>query len=177
MIEARWRSLADGGLQRVTLATRDNGWHAVGEVRGDHSLTFDLVCDGEWRARTLSVTLVLGENLHLQDDGRGGWQSDGKALPHLDGCIDVDLVATPFTNTLPIRRLELAQGAREEIRVAYIEIPDLSVHAAPQAYTCLEVARRYLYESLDYPFTAELNVDPDGIVCDYPGLFERLGAG
>ena len=31
----------------------------------------------------------------------------------------------------------------------------------------------YRFESLDGGFTADLPVDPDGLVLDYPGLFKR----
>ncbi len=34
--------------------------------------------------------------------------------------------------------------------------------------------RRYRHESRDSDFTAEIEVDADGWVTHYPGLFERL---
>ena len=73
-----------------------------------------------------------------------------------DGCIDVDISAAPFTNTLPIRRLGLMKGERREIRVAYLALPALTVEPADQAYTCIEPQRRYLYEKLFRQFQAEL---------------------
>ncbi|RFB80974.1 putative glycolipid-binding domain-containing protein [Methylovirgula sp. 4M-Z18] len=174
MISARWRSLGDGGRQKVVLTRVAAGWHAVGEVGGVHPLAFDLACDSDWCVRTLIVTLDGGAAVRLTADGKGLWRSEGKPLSHLDGCIDADLVVTPVTNTLPIRRLQLAKGMRREIRVAYITIPDITIYAAPQAYTCLEPDKRYRYESLDHPFAAEFDVDAHGLVRDYPGLFERL---
>ena len=48
--------------------------------------------------------------LHLESDGEGHWQENGKDRPDLHGCIDIDIQATPFTNTLPIRRLGLKTG-------------------------------------------------------------------
>src|SRR6185436_5423923 len=51
---------------------------------------------------------------------------------------------------------------------------DLTVHAQPQAYTRL-ADRFYLFENLDGTgFRAELPVDEDGIVLDYPDLFRRV---
>jgi len=44
----------------------------------------------------------------------------------------------------------------------------------PQRYTCLEPMRRYRYESLDSDFTREIEVDLDGLVVVYPGLFRRI---
>ena len=102
-------------------------------------------------------------------------------MPLLDGCLDVDISATPFTNTLPIRRLALQPGSSVILSMAYIAIPQMNVEATQQRYTCLEVTSsggRYLYESLADGvswFTAELPVDSDGLVLDYPGLFRRVG--
>jgi hypothetical protein len=46
--------------------------------------------------------------LELISDGRGKWtDASGNPLPALDGAIDMDLSVSPFTNTLPIRRLRL----------------------------------------------------------------------
>jgi hypothetical protein len=50
----------------------------------------------------------------------------------------------------------------------------MTVSALAQAYTCIEPNRRYRFEGLDTGFTAEIAVDDDGLVTDYPGLFERI---
>jgi len=88
----------------------------------------------------------------------------------------IDLSTTPFSNTLPIRRLALPLDAASVIRVVYISIPELSVEAFDQEYTRLVPAappRRFRYRSLASGFTAELAVDADGLVIDYPGLWRR----
>jgi hypothetical protein len=43
-----------------------------------------------------------------------------------------------------------------------------------QRYTCLEPLRAYRYESLDSDFVREIQVDQNGLVVTYPGLFRRL---
>jgi hypothetical protein len=66
--------------------------------------------------------------------------------------------------------------------MVYFRVPQMQVEAVQQRYTCLEVTAsggRYRYESLVdgvSRFTAELAVDQDGLVLDYPGLFRRVGA-
>jgi hypothetical protein len=98
----------------------------------------------------------------------------GQAIDELDGCMDVDIWPTPFTNSFPIRRVPMAVGERRQFRMAWIFAPDLAVHPQPQAYTRLG-DRRYLFENLDGDgFTAELPVDEEGIVMDYPDLFRRV---
>ncbi len=93
----------------------------------------------------------------------------------LDGCTEVDIMITPFTNTLPIRRLNLNLGESREISVAYIGLPGLKLSHMQQRYTCLshdENGGTYRYESLKSGFTAELRVDTDSLVVDYPNIFE-----
>jgi hypothetical protein len=98
-------------------------------------------------------------------------------VEYLEGCEYVDISETPFTSTLPIRRLGLAPGERADIRGAYFDGGELLPWPEPQRYTCLEKDYRcglYRYLNLDGGFTADLPVDADGLVADYPGLFERV---
>jgi hypothetical protein len=139
-----------------------------------------LRCDSAWQTRELRVA-SLGDGdrtLHLLADGAGGWTArDGAALPLLDGCIDVDLSTTPFTNTLPIRRLNWRRGQSAELRVVYVELPSLRLSVEPQRYTCLEKrgsTGRFRFESPSSGFTADIAIDKDGLVVDYPGLFRRV---
>jgi uncharacterized protein len=113
----------------------------------------------------------------LRSNGEGNWKTpDGRTVPELDGCLDVDISVTPFTNTLPIRRLGLVPIESAEISVAYIQGTRLQAWPDPQRYTCLEKDNQsglYSFVSLDGGYTADLRVDADGLVLDYPGLFRR----
>ncbi|HEY1391607.1 MAG TPA: putative glycolipid-binding domain-containing protein [Ktedonobacterales bacterium] len=145
-------------------------------------VTYRLVCDAEWHALRLvaaSSSEAVGErSISLYADSPGNWRDDkGQPLGALQGCIDVDIMLTPLTNTLPIRRLQLAPGESREISVVYIAAPDLSIRPFPQRYTRLDDAdgrQRYLYESVESGFTAVLPVDDDGFVVDYPGIWRRV---
>lgn len=92
----------------------------------------------------------------------------------LNDVLDVDLDATALTNTLPIRRLGLlgaAPGTVGRIAVAWVRVPSLRVFRAEQTYTVLATGSiRYSSES----FTADLTVDADGFVIDYPGYTTRV---
>jgi hypothetical protein len=58
--------------------------------------------------------------------------------------------------------------------MAWIFAPTLTMRAQPQAYT-RSADRRYLFENLDGSgFRAELPVDEDGIVLDYPDFLQRV---
>jgi hypothetical protein len=68
----------------------------------------------------------------------------------------------------------MAIGERRQFRMAWLFAPELTLHPQPQAYTRL-TERSYLFENLDGSgFRAELPVDDDGIVLDYPDLFRRV---
>ena len=139
---------------------------------------YTVQCDAEWRVRALRIDMLDGANrrLDLHSDGAGHWTDDtGAELPGLVGCFDVDISVTPFTNTLPIRRLALAPGASADITVVYIDLPALSVQPEMQRYTCLAAdIARYRFEARSSNFRADLPVDPDGLVLDYPDLFRRI---
>lgn len=177
----RWEDWSGGGLQHVVLTERTDGVVAdavcVVADDGDYAVRYRIECDAGWRCRALDVEIVgTASTLRLRGDGRGRWTyADGTRLPALDGAIDVDLPITPFTNTLPIRRLALAAAASAEIDVVYVRTPALSVEVDRQRYTCIEPRRRYRYEAVDGSFTAELEVDDAGLVLTYPGLFRRRG--
>jgi hypothetical protein len=120
---------------------------------------------------------VIGADtvIDLVSDGTGRWRNaGGPALPDLDGAIDVDLSVTPFTNTLPIRRLDLAEGQRADIRAVYVHFPDLGLTIDRQRYTCLKRGSQYRYESLDSDFVRDIEIDADGLIVTYPGLFRRI---
>jgi hypothetical protein len=180
-IVARWQDWAENGIQHVVL--REGPREIVAEAavivtedENRFAARFRILCDGAWRVRRVEAG-VIGDDrrIDLASDGAGHWRDGAGALqPHLDGAIDVDLPVTPFTNTLPIRRLDLRAGQSADIRVAYIILPDFMVTIDPQRYVCLEPRRRYRYESLDSDFVREIDVDADGLVVTYPDLFRRL---
>jgi uncharacterized protein len=162
--------LSDGGADSVILA--------FDEEHGPFRVTYRLAWDESWRLRDAVLVLAterVTRSLSLQTDGRGRWRHrDGRTIDELDGCLDVDIWPTPFTNSFPIRREPMAVGERRQFRVAWIFAPDLTIQAQPQAYTRL-ADRLYLFENLDGSgFQAELPVDEDGIVLDYPDLFRRV---
>jgi uncharacterized protein len=109
----------------------------------------------------------------LLADGTGHWRwEDGPDLPQVDGALDVDLTVTPATNTLPIRRLAALQpGQAADLQMAWVQFPDLEVIPSAQRYERL-APDRWRFSTGD--FSAELRVDPDGLVLDYGGLFRSL---
>ena len=177
----RWRPARGAGLEHVTLSETRQGYAAHGVAIGarggtPYGLAWRLETDRGWNTTALWLTNTDGVSLALAGDGTGNWRADtaeGPPLPDFAGCIDVDIAATPFTNTLPIRRLGLKVGESAHIRVLYLPVPSLEPQVVEQRYTRLG-KRRWLYEGLFRGFQAELETDADGIVVDYPETFVRI---
>lgn len=174
------------GLEHLLLRTDAEGVHADGLVMVALAgtllqLRYAILCDTQWRFRTATITAESnGETRRRQIEysGDGSWTVDGAARPDLALCSDIDIMGTPFTNTMPIRRLALPPEQPVALSVVYVSIPDLTVSVAAQDYT-----RRhsegpqsgFRYRSLGSDFTAELSVDADGIVIDYGAIWRRRG--
>ncbi|MBQ5940993.1 MULTISPECIES: putative glycolipid-binding domain-containing protein [unclassified Massilia] len=179
----RWNTVEGGGSEHLALDADAARIVAESVVIGPDAgalyedepfgCAYRLSCDGEWRVRELAVWMADGRTLALRADGAGHWTgANGLPLPALDGCIDVDLACTPFTNTLPIRRLGEKLRQRRELRLVFVAFPSLSLSALSQAYTRL-APERYLFESPEHAFSAEIATDEEGVVLRYPGLFVR----
>jgi hypothetical protein len=178
---ARWTDWSGQGSEHLVLREAADTIIADGVVLGPGAEAFGLryrvLCDPAWRVRQVELEL-MGEDkrVHLIADGKGHWLDDVArvTLRELDGVLDVDLAFTPFTNTLPIRRLGLKDGESADIVVAYLQVPELTPIADAQRYTCLAEGRRYRFESLDTDFSREIDIDAHGLVTTYPGMFRRV---
>ncbi|WP_336031363.1 putative glycolipid-binding domain-containing protein [Geodermatophilus sp. FMUSA9-8] len=177
-----WRRAdEDAGHSLARVERRPGGWlfHGTEVLAGPETLlacSFRVEVDDAWATRSVEVTAVsaAGERrlvLAAGDDRR--WTRDGEPDPALDGCVDVDVAATPLTNTLPIRRLAgLAAGEEVVTPVAWVDVPALGVTRVDQTYRRLgERSWRY---SDDAHGAFELTVDDDGLVVDYTGMSTRV---
>lgn len=177
---ARWRDWSGNSIEHLVLKETREGIHAESVIiskDSDNPFTarYEIVCDNEWHVRHVNVSLVGDDRgIYLSSDGKGNWSDDSGDKPQLRGAIDVDITATPFTNTLPIRRLKLGTEQSEDIFVVYVRLPELTITLDPQRYTCLETGRLYRFESLDSDFARDIEVDADGLVTIYPRLFKRF---
>jgi hypothetical protein len=172
-----WRALSWTGLEHLSIQADENGVVADSLVLADMfeqpiRLAYRIRCSADWVFQSLQAELLCTDwSLRLTRDPATGHWSGAESL---EGCLDVDIMATPFTNTLPIRRLELAPGESRRLKVAYVRLPELTVTAAEQTYTCLEKTdrlSRYRYQSGS--FQADLEVDPQGLVLEYPNYWRR----
>lgn len=173
-----WRRLDVPGHEIAELERAGDGW----ELRGVALLAYEgepcrveyrIKCDAAWETRHLQVAGQVGARpllLLLSRTREGEWQADGRPVPALRDCVDVDLGFSPSTNLLPIRRLQLAVGGHAAVRAAWVRFPTLELEVLEQTYTRLG-ADRYCYESAGGTFRRELTVSDEGWVTDYPDLW------
>jgi hypothetical protein len=184
--DALWAAWDGHGLEHLALRVEpaavraDSLIIAVDDQGRPYRARYVVECDAGWtvaRAR-IEVLEDPGRVLAVRADGQGHWTTaTGEALA-LDGCVDIDIYPSPFTNTLPIRRLaEMSTGRPVALDVAWVVLPELTIQVARQEYTLLERGAdgaRWRFRGLDSEFVAELAVDHHGLVLDYPGIARRV---
>jgi uncharacterized protein len=145
--------------------------------------------------RELELTATAAgwdRHLLLRHDGSGDWEAEvddegdvpGGAwrgeLPDLSEARDIDIQNSPLTNTMPILRHGFEGGGSGDFVMAFVTTPDLRVEASPQRYEHVRTAdtgSSVRYSSRDGDFTAELELDSDGLLRFYPRLARRVEAG
>ncbi len=180
-IIARWQDWSGRGIEHLVLKEAPNQIVADAVILGTtddrvFAARYKIICDAYWRVKRVKIHEIGSElTTELATDGVGNWiDGSGAAMPQLGNAIDIDISITPFTNTLPIRRLNLQRGQSQEILAVYIQLPNIAISTDRPRYTCLDAGRRYRYESVDSDFTCEIEVDALGLVTNYPGLFRRV---
>jgi hypothetical protein len=177
-----WRRSDEGaGHSLARVARRPRGWlcHGTEVLAAPDALlscSFHVELDDAWATRVVEVTTVSADGerrLTLSADHDRRWSRDGERTPDLDGCVDVDVAATPLTNTFPIRRLAaLTVGQEVTSPVAWVDVPALGVTRVDQTYRRLD-HRRWEYRD-DAHGAFVLTVDDDGLVVDYEGFATRV---
>ncbi len=170
----RWTTWDGEHVETVTIRWENEGFTVAGHV-GRERVEYVLRLSPTWQVRQFILFRDLEEpDLWLATDGHGRWgEMNGAHRTELDGCYDIDLACTPFTNTLPIRRLPLHEGDAAELPVVYVDPETLEVRPVNQRYTRL-TAHTWRYENVDSGYTTEFEVDEHGLVVDYPTEFRRV---
>jgi len=174
------------GFEVAYFQAHQGGWLIDGTTAAieDHQtwvVTYSIVLDAAWVTRSARVrarSAAGPRETLLESDGAGHWLVDGDPAHDLDGCLDVDLESSAMTNTLPVHRLDLPQGAAAAAPAAYVRALGLSADRLEQTYTRIadEGGRqRYDYAAPAFDFTSCLVYDESGLVVDYPGIARRAG--
>jgi uncharacterized protein len=179
IIKTQWQNWAGDTVENLVLKKTNEGILVesiiISKRMENPTTRYTIRCDSLWRVRELNIRSVgtRKEEISLKSDGLGKWFDDLGPINDLNGAFDVDIEITPFTNTLPIRRLNLKEKQTEEILVVYIAVPELKFFVDRQRYTCLIRNKRYRFEQVDTEFVQDIEVDKYGLVLVYPNLFKR----
>lgn len=187
-----WQGPGEHRLDAARLVIGDRRLRAIGRVvagpAGDaaaYYAAYELALDDAGAVSRLSVFSTTAEEerqVTLSRSGEGIWlvehdqQGEVAQRSEFEGALDVDVQDCALFNTLPIRRLGLHQEPLTvELPVLYVELPELTVELVKQTYRTISVTDDgAVIEYAAGDFRAELTVDRDGLVLDYPGLAHRI---
>ena len=165
-----WRGTDEWRAESAAVELFDDGLRATGtQIGADYRADYELeaTLDGFVTDR-LTVT-ARGEGwsraLTLRRDQMG------------DDVLDCDLAFSPLTNAMPIlrHRLHEVPGA-VDFTMAWVDLPSLTVQTSAQRYEHVAPGIvRFVDRGEFEGFTAELELDRDGLVVRYPDLAERAG--
>jgi hypothetical protein len=145
---------------RLRAASRGEGWRRELDLRRD--------ADGSW-------------TVAADEDGQVALPPAGGDTAGLRGALDCDLGLSPVTNMMPILRHGLLDGGGPiDFNMAWVAVPALAVQPDGQRYRHIRSAadRRVIrYEAIDGSFAADIIVDLDAVVIDYPAIARRLSGG
>lgn len=180
---AAWRRLDLPGHDAARVVPDGNGWRLTGVAAfkgrsGPAALRYDVTCAPDWTTRVGRVRGFVGErDVDWRiERGAGGWTFNGRAVPGLDNCMDLDFGFTPATNFTHMRRIGLRVGEKADVPVAWIDADTGELVAAAEL---TEMAQTYVrhsgttcaYESSTTGYGALLEFAPDGFVSHYPELW------
>ncbi|SDC73045.1 putative glycolipid-binding domain-containing protein [Actinokineospora iranica] len=186
-----WQGAEPVTLESVRLLVADTRLRASGRLIAAANLgtgaepfsaSFEASVDkGEVAGRLLlrTTTAEQERQISLSRTEDGVWLVDyghTSERDEFDGSVTVDVAGAVTFNTLPIRRLGLHRTPGEfEIPVVFVSMPDLKVTLVRQTYRTVSTDEKLSVIAFTQgEFSADLTVDADGIVVDYPGVARRV---
>ena len=144
----RWATWDRVDAEVTDFRWENEGWTISGQVARDQ-VQYVVRLSASWQVRQFLLFRDLDEpDLWLATDGTARWgEMNGAHRPEFDGCYDIDLVCTPLTKSLPIRRFPLHVGDSADLPVVTVDVETLDVRAADAPiraarHSSLEVRRR-----------------------------------
>jgi hypothetical protein len=174
-----WRRVDTPGHDACRLERTEGGWRVTGMAvfrheRGAAQLHYEATCDGAWHSQEGRVHGALDMqpvDFTVSRTAEGLWMLNGKAVPGLSECVDLDFDFTPATNLFQIRRLALTRGQAADAPAAWLDVSSGTLAALPQRYERIADAT-YRYEAPVLNYEADLQIAETGFVGRYPRLWE-----
>jgi hypothetical protein len=193
-----WSGVEEWLSESATVDLGGDGLSATGTQLGAEPAPFRvdyrLIAPG-FVTRELELTAVADgwrRRLLLRHDGSGGWHAEVEeegdvpggpwdgSLPDLREALDIDIENSPLTNTMPILRNRFQHEGSGDLLMAFVRTPSLRVEPSPQRYEHLrrtDAGSVVRYISRGGDFTADLELDADGLLEFYPRLARRIRPG
>lgn len=173
--QVEWASWTGDGHESTSIVWENEGFTISGQLSRERA-TYVVRLSATWQVRQFLLFRDLEDpDLWLATDGGGRWgEMNGAHRPELDGCYDISLAVTPFTYTLPIRRLPLLVGDAADLPVVSVDIETLGVVSTMHRYNRL-TEQSWQFTNLDTGWSHEFEVDSHGLVVDCPMMFRRTG--
>ncbi|MGH9033239.1 MAG: putative glycolipid-binding domain-containing protein [Acidimicrobiia bacterium] len=194
-----WNGLDEWRTEAAWIDLTADGVRATGTQVGADPIPYrvDYELDAPERFVTRRFEVRAGgtgwsRRVELTHDGDGGWRCVAEHEGHVDlpapggdaeilgEARDCDLGVSPLTNLMPVRRHALHEHAgAADFVMAWVSVPALEVFASGQRYEHVRRGKsaavvRFVDRGRFAGFTAELELDPDGLVLVYPGLARRV---
>ena len=137
-------------------------------------LQYKVKTDLQWNLRSFQLHAVVN-SIDWVVEGQlthGKWSINGQERSEFENLKFIDISLTPFTNSLPIQQLNLQLGEEEPIEVMYIDVVHKELSRVQQSFVKLD-KETVRYANVPKDFQADITIDEEGLVVDYPGLFVR----
>lgn len=181
-IKAVWKNEEQLGYEYLKLVSKGNNIVAQGTVifeeeeQSDaHIVNYAIELNEHWITKKISILVDDFSRLELISDGEGNWfDAGGASINKLKGAIDIDISATPFSNSLPINRIKWSINQLEHFDMVYISVPSLEIKKVPQSYKYVYREGEWRYFNYHcYEYKTTVCVDENGLVVSYPKVFSR----
>jgi len=175
-----WTGLEYHSIENCLISNNKNGTDISSTIIGlyegkIYKIDYAIKANKKWETQEVSITARHSDHqqyILLTKNAEGDWMMNDEKAYSFTGCIDVDIALTPFTNTLPINRLALRNGEEQTISVIYFDLLNWDLKPVKQLYRRIS-ENLYHYENIPNNFEADIKVDKQGIVIEYPNLFNR----
>jgi hypothetical protein len=175
-----WTGREYYSLENCLVTSNDDGHIISSSIIGSYEsvlyrVEYTIETNSKWETKYVDIRCQINGEVHnvqLHCNVSGNWILNNEAATQFKDFLYVDIPLTPFTNTLPINNLKLGVNEEAIIKVIYIDLLANTITPVEERYV-LKDGSTYHYENIPNDFEADITVDEDGFVIDYPQLFER----
>ncbi len=176
-----WKGSYYQSMEYCNLIQDESGNEIQSTIIGYHEqqifkVEYHIHTNNTWEVVSVNIDMQLNDTpeIIILENKDGIWYLNNKPEPSFKDIAYIDISLTPFTNTLPINGLIFENNKPQTIDVIYFDLLEKEIKPSKQIYARLSTDK-YLFQTYDGSFKAEIKVDGQGLVTDYPQLFEMLG--